>query len=234
MIAGSLCTPQGKAATGAVLLVHASRHERDAYGDISIPGLPQSLCRHGLATLRIDIRGRGASQGERAFQSMSPGERAGVRLDVDAAVDYLARLPAIDSSRIAIVAEQDSANPAVMAGSRDRRVAAFVLISGRLSEAALSGLARRPRPVFCLVSKEDRRGFKDMVDAYLASKSRASRLSVFEGLALGTTMFSTWRHEFPGEEPIEEGAADWLAARLRTGRLTGSPKGKAVRKGRAL
>jgi hypothetical protein len=50
-----------------------------------------------------------------------------------------------------------------------------------------------------------------MVDAFLASKSQLSRIRVFEGLALGTTMFSTWRNEFPHEQPIDELAALWLA-----------------------
>jgi hypothetical protein len=86
-----------------------------------------------------------------------------------------------------------------------------MLISGRLSEAAKAAVRRTRAPLLCLVSKEDRRGFKDMVDAFLASKSQLSRIRVFEGLALGTTMFSTWRNEFPQEQPIDELAGLWLA-----------------------
>src|SRR5215470_7818938 len=87
VIAASLCLPD-KGPAGGVVMVPASNHERDAYGDVSIPGLPQSLRNNGIATLRIDIRGRGASLGERAFHSMAPGEREAVRLDVKAAIDF--------------------------------------------------------------------------------------------------------------------------------------------------
>ena len=80
-------------------------------------------------------------------------------------------------------------------------------------------------PVYCLVSKEDRRGFKDMTDVYLGSRSRQSRLRVFEGLALGTTMFSTWRFERPAETPIDEIAAQWMADRLKATRRKGKAKG---------
>src|SRR5262249_52068770 len=91
LIEASLCLPD-KGPAGAVVLVPASNHERHAYGDESIPGLPQSLRNKGIAVLRIDIRGRGASLGDRAFHSMAPGEREAVRLDVEAAVDFMARL----------------------------------------------------------------------------------------------------------------------------------------------
>ncbi|HSE97845.1 MAG TPA: hypothetical protein VLD57_06195, partial [Blastocatellia bacterium] len=70
-------------------------------------------------------------------------------------------------------------------------------------------------PIFCLVSKEDRRGFKDMTDTYLSSDHSLSRLKVFEGIGFGTTMFSAWQYEFPKEEPIEQTIGAWLADRLK-------------------
>jgi hypothetical protein len=196
--------------------VHGSRHESDAYGQVATPGLTQSLGNHGLATLRIDIRGRAASREPRVFQDMAPAEREAVYLDVKAAVSHLAGLDGINRSRIGIVAEQDTAAAAILAGVGDRRVVAFALISGRVNKAATAKLRDAKSSVFCLVSKEDTRGFKDMLGLYLASKSRHSRIKVFEGLALGTTMFSTWRNEFPNEEPIEDMIAAWLAGRLNT------------------
>jgi hypothetical protein len=56
-----------------------------------------------------------------------------------------------------------------------------------------------------------------MIDAFLSSKSKLSSIRVFEGLALGTTMFSTWRNEFPQEQPIDELAGLWLARMLTGG-----------------
>src|SRR5262249_20996705 len=132
-------------------------------------------------------------------------------------LDSATRQPINGPVRTAVVAEQDSSNPAVMAACTHRSVAGLALISGRLRPAAKQALSLASKPVFCMVSKEDRRGFRDMIDAYLASKSLQSRIMVLEGLALGTTMFSTWRHERSSEEPLEEAIAEWLASMLRGG-----------------
>jgi dienelactone hydrolase len=210
-IAGSISIPKTRGKAPGVVLIHGSRHEKDAYGQ----ALPRLLSEQGIAMLRIDIRGRGASREPLTFNSMAPEQRKGVRLDVEAAVDFLASQPGVDSRRIAIVAEQDSANPALIASAKDRRVAAFVLLSGRLSQTAKDEMAAATAPVFCLVSKEDRRGFKDMTDVYLSSRSRRSRLKVFEGIGFGTTMFSAWQYEFPNEQPIEQMLGLWLADRLK-------------------
>lgn len=211
-ITGSVQIPGSKSKAPGVVLVHGSRHEKDAYGQ----ALPRLLNGQRIAMLRIDIRGRGASREPLAFSSMAPEQRRAVRLDVEAAIDFLASQAGVDSRRIAVVAEQDSANAAVFASAGDRRVAAYVLISGRLSRTAKDAISKIPAPVFCLVSKEDRRGFKDMTDAYLAAKNGQSRLKVFEGLGFGTTMFSAWQFEFPNETPIEEMIGTWLAQRLKT------------------
>jgi pimeloyl-ACP methyl ester carboxylesterase len=227
-IGGSLHVPQSKRQVPSVLFVHGSRHESDAYGNLTAPGIPQTLIRRGIATLRIDIRGRGASREPRDFYLMAPDEMARVGLDVEAAIKFLGSERGVDASRIGIVAEQDSATAAVLASSKNRRVRAFILISGRLSHSAKVAMRRTSAPMLCLVSKEDRRGFRDMIDAFLSSKSDLSRIRVFEGLALGTTMFSTWRNEFPNEQPIDELAGIWLAQML-----TGSGRTATARRKRA-
>lgn len=215
-ISGSLYVPSGAVKAPGVVFVHASRHESDAYGNLGAPGIPQTLGKEGIATLRIDIRGRGASREPRVFNSFAPAERDGVRLDIEAAIGFLAAQPGVDATRIGIVAEQDGADAALTAAAKDRRIGAFILISGRLGPGAKAAVGSVAAPVYCLVSKEDRRGFQDMTDAYLASKSRSSRLRVFEGLAMGTTMFSTWRFERPNERPIDEIAAEWMAGQLKS------------------
>lgn len=205
-IAGALLIPPADRC-GAALLVHGSRHERDAYG----PTLPRLLAERGIAALRIDVRGRGRSSDPIPYRAMAPLQRRAVRLDVAAGVAYLARLRQVGARRIAIVAEQDGADAALPVCARDARVAACVLISGRLGAEARAAAARSRAPALCLVSKEDRRGLADMVDAYLASRHRRSRLLVYDGIGFGTTMFSAWQFEHPGEPPIEETIAEWLA-----------------------
>ena len=226
-IAGALWVPNAKSKAAGVALIHGSRHEKDAYGQ----ALPRLLNERGIATLRIDIRGRGSSRSPLAFNSMAPAQRRAVSLDILAAINFLASQPGVDSRRIAVVAEQDSAGPAAVVCAKDRRVAAFVLLSGRLSQKAKDEVAAARFPIFCLVSKEDRRGFKDMTDAYLSSNNRFSRLKVFEGIGFGTTMFSAWQYEFPKEEPIETLIGVWLAGRLMeaagagASRLAAGPRG---------
>jgi len=219
-IKGLLHAPKDEGKAPGVVFVHASRHESDAYGNLSAPGIPQTLSKHGIATLRIDIRGRGASREPRVFNSLAPAERDGVRLDVEAAIGFLAAQSGVDAKRIGVIAEQDSANEALLAAAKDKHVAAFILISGRAGDEAKKAIASSAAPVYCMVSKEDRRGFQDMTAAYLASKSKHSRLRVFEGLAMGTTMFSAWRFERADEPPIDEIAAEWMAERLKAGYKT--------------
>lgn len=217
LISGSLSIPVAKAGgrMPGVVLVHASRHESDAFGNISAPGLPQTLARNGVAVLRIDVRGRGDSRGDLEFSAMGPEQRAAVSLDVLAAVKFLRAQAGVKKSNIAIVAEQDSASPTVIAASQDRHATAVVLISGRLNAKARQAITKSSKPILCLVSKEDRRGFRDMVDAYIASENSRSRIKVFEGLALGATMFATWRYDHSDKPPLENMVADWLTEQFK-------------------
>src|SRR5438876_9931045 len=99
--------PRNRKQSTGCILVHGSRHESDAYGQVSTPGLPQTLSQHGVATLRIDIRGRGASREPREFYAMAPQQREPVRLDIEGAINFLAAQSAADATHIGIIAEQD-------------------------------------------------------------------------------------------------------------------------------
>ncbi|HKA21712.1 MAG TPA: alpha/beta fold hydrolase [Blastocatellia bacterium] len=224
-IIGTLHIPRSSGRVPGVVLVHGSRHESDAFGQISTPSLADTLSSHGLATLRIDIRGRGASREPQRFHSMAPEQREAVLLDVKAALQFLAQT-GVKRNHIGIVGEQDTAGAVLTAAATSKHVVACVLISGRLNRFAVDAFSRTRKPIFCLVSKEDKPGLKDMVDAYLASKNGNSRIQVFDGLAMGTTMFSTWRFEFPNEPPIEEMVGSWLSATLgnRTRKEKNAPR----------
>jgi dienelactone hydrolase len=213
-IAGLLYIPERATSVPGVVLVHGSRHEGDAYGQLTSAGLPHSLSKHNVAVLRIDIRGRGASREPRVFNSFAPEEKKQVTLDVKAAIECLAAQPGVDAKRLGIVAEQDNAHAAALASARDRRIMAHVFISGRLGESAKKAMEKVSTPIFCLVSKEDRHGFKDVTDVYLASNNKQSRLKVFEGIGFGTTMFSAWQFEYPQEQPIEDMIGVWLGEKL--------------------
>ncbi|HWP44506.1 MAG TPA: dienelactone hydrolase family protein, partial [Blastocatellia bacterium] len=227
----------------AALLLHAAGHDRDAFASFVYPGIAQILASQGVAALSIDWRGRGKSIGNLEYHSFTDEQRAKIHLDVRAALSFLASLPEIDGDRMAVLAEEASADWAVLGADGDPRVKALAFISGRFGERARSRLAAREHtPVLCVVSKEDRRGFADMSALFAGSKSDESDFRLYEDMGIGTTMFALWRYRYPDErgvgflakqgvdtekiglvpkdpgdeKPIEDVICDWIVARLKS------------------
>jgi hypothetical protein len=201
-LSGILRHPSGDAGQNlpAVLMVPDSFHERDVY-----ESLATTLDSVALASMRLDIRGRGASRDGLAYAQMGPGTQRRVRLDVGAALAQLAETPGVTPGRLAVVAERNTA-PDVIAGAAELVTAAVVLgawPATRLTEA----LVRHPVPVFGLVSAEDRVGVRGTIDAYLAGRPDGSRVDVLHGRGFGTTMFSTGGRR----SSLEPLIATWLA-----------------------
>jgi hypothetical protein len=145
---------------------------------------------------------------------MAPGQRLDVRLDVAAAIDHLADVATAGEHRLCIVTEQDSTAPTLLACAGDPRVLGVAVLSPRLGHLRRRASLRAGKPLFLVVSKEDREGLRDAVELYAASEDLQSRLLILDGVGIGTTMFSTWRFEHPNEPPIEKMVASWLASRL--------------------
>ena len=193
----------------AVVTVAGSRHERDAWKRTS-----ESLTRHGVATLLLDVRGRGTSRGDCTYARMGPGQRRLVRLDVAKALEVVAEQDDVDPTRLGVLAEQDTAAEAAKAAVEDSGVRALCLVSPRRADRITSALRQRPVSVFGLVSTEDREGVRAAVGAYLAAATEGSDLAVFGGLGIGITMASVLQFEQPDAEPLEDRIAGWLARRL--------------------
>jgi dienelactone hydrolase len=201
----------------AVLFIHSFDHDRNTYGQYLYPGLAQIVGGNHIATLRIDLRGRGRSMGARELHSFTREELSKIYLDVRGAIAFLREQQGVDPSRLAIVAEGMSAAAAIRGWSGDAGIRAIALISGRLDEAARKEIAQNPEtPLFLVVSKEDRDAFRDMADAYKLTNNKDSQIAVYKDIGIGTTMFSVWRSEHPKEKPIEEGIAEWVAGELKT------------------
>lgn len=199
----------------AALFLHAFAHDREAYGQYLYPGLAQIIGGKGVSTLRIDLRGRGRSMGNKELHSFSSDELSKIYLDVRGAIKFLAEQVSVDSTRIAIVAEEESADAAILGSAADPRIKGIVLISGRLSESAKRTVrAQRSAALLLIVSKEDRTGFQDMAAAYNLTRNPSSRIWVFSDIGIATTMFSVWRSEHPKREPIEEGITRWVLAQI--------------------
>ena len=201
----------------AVLFLHSFDHDRDAYGKYLYPGLAQIIGERGMATLRIDLRGRGKSKRDADLHSFSPEELSKLYLDVRAALAFLESQASVDSSRIGIVAEGQSTEAALRGWEGDRRVRAIAMISGRLSEGAKKQIETNPQtPLLLIVSQEDRESFHDMADVYKLTQSKDSCIYVYKNMGMGTTMFSVWRSERPKDKPIEEGLAEWMVEQLKS------------------
>ena len=220
---GMFSSPKGaKRSVPAVVFLHSFEHDRDVFGYYIYPGMAEIIGSRGVATLRFDLRGRGQSMGKKELHSFSPEERSKLYLDVRAALSFLETQASVDVSRVGIVAEQQSAEAAVMGWSGDSRVRAMALISGRLSDTAKSQIAASPElPMLLVVSSEDKQGFADATDAYFLSTSRETDIEVYEGLGIGTAMFSASQDQAPKEVPLQRRIADWVADQiLSEGKLT--------------
>jgi len=205
----------------AALLLHASMHSQTAWqnyvGWVKVENV--------IPTLRIDIRGRGKSQGAIPFQDFSQKQREKVALDVAAALDFLAAQKEVDSTRIGIAVEELTASPAIKAAMEDPRVRAFVLLSAVLDQKDLDLIASDlNKPILYVVSKEDRESFDSVTKAYNLDKTSDSEIWVENGLGVGLTMGSNWRNKYtdqPLDKAIDCVEGEWLLNKLRSyGRLS--------------
>jgi len=230
-IYGTLSVPENaKGKPPVVVLLPSIEHDRAAYGIYrdpgqgrpQYPGIAPVITGRGVATLTLDLRGRGKSMGKKEMHSFSAEELSKVYLDVKAALDFISSQPGLDASRTGVVAAGTSADAAVMACAGDERVRAISLLSGRLSEDAKGHIAASPElPLLLIVSSEDRAGFSDMTDAYFLSKNGETDIEVYSGLGVGTWMLSMFRQKFPNETPLQNRIGDWVASQvLSTGSVT--------------
>src|SRR5215471_8290155 len=246
-IYATLHLPEGAApnrTVSAALLLHGAGHDREAFASFVYPGMAQILVSQGVAVLRIDWRGRGQSIASQEYHSFTTEQKAKIPLDVSAALGFLASQPEIDPGRMAVFAEEISAEWAVKGSLGNSGVKALAFISGRVSQEAKKKLAANSRlPVLCVVSKEDQQGFEDMSEVFAASENQESDLLVYENMGMGTAMFTAWRYKYPDkkgveflattqgvdtvkiglvprdpgdEKPIENVICNWIAARLKS------------------
>jgi uncharacterized protein len=126
-LAGTLTRPRGSGPFPAAVLVTGSGPEdRDetVFGHKPFLVLADDLTRHGIAVLRLDDRGVGGSSGD--FPSATSEDFAS---DAEAAVEFLAQRPGIDSRRIGLIGHSEGGLVAPMVGARSTRVAFLVLLA---------------------------------------------------------------------------------------------------------
>lgn len=158
-VVGTLALPDGVTAPPAVLLLHGFTGSRD---ELEIPAVKEGIFRRaariwaaqGIASLRIDFRGNGDSEG--AFADMTLD---GQVKDALAALDFLAAEGEVDKDRIALVGwSMGGAVGAIVAGRTKQKLtsvslwapgtnmpASIALLFG--ADLVKQGLASGDRPV---------------------------------------------------------------------------------------
>src|SRR6185436_18944588 len=141
----------GAKAPGVVLLAEPAWEDRTVYGSY----LAEDLAKNGFAVLTLDYRGTGGSVGNKDFFDMTKAEREGLRLDVRAAVAFLAARAEVDPRRMGLVAASWSADFAAQEAMENADVRALVLISGEVKPAHRHYFqSERSVPLLGVVDKE--------------------------------------------------------------------------------
>jgi len=128
VLAGTLTRPMHEKATpGAVLITGLSPHERNNGQPPWMPlrDIADALTRAGIAVLRVDDRGVGASTGDN--RSWTTFAKAA---DVRTETHWLASQSGIDPKRIALVGYSEGGLIAPMVAADDSTVAAIVTLAG--------------------------------------------------------------------------------------------------------
>jgi len=132
-LAGTLTLPKGASAkqrVGAVVTITGSGPE-DRDEDIGLQGyrpfrqLADALGRHGIAVLRMDDRGTGASGG--TFKGSTSADFAE---DIRAGLAYLRTRPEIRADRLAVMGHSEGALIAPMVAEKEPTLRAIVLLAG--------------------------------------------------------------------------------------------------------
>ena len=157
-VIGTLNIPDGVSKPPVVLLLHGFTGSRN---ELEIPAVKEGIFSRaakawadkGVASLRIDFRGNGESEGK--FEDMT---MEGLIADAEAALDYLAASPDVDKDRVAIVGwSMGGAVGAAVAGRTEHDLdsltlwapatnmgSSFALLVGK--ESMKAGLAAKDTP----------------------------------------------------------------------------------------
>ena len=178
-IRGTLRLPSGAGRNNefsGILLLHEKEHDRSEFVGIGRPGLARKLPEIGIATLNIDLRGRGASQGKgqpdiNERHDFSTLTNENTFMDIKGALEFMADYPGVDGLRLGIIAMEYSGEHAIRAIHKTLIPArALVIIGGTdISQASKDYLATLDIPLLTGAYTVNRKIFRDMVDIYANS-----------------------------------------------------------------
>lgn len=160
-LAGTLTKPRKKGRLPAVILIAGSGPiDRDgtAFGHRLLLVVADYLTRRGLAVLRVDKRGVGASTGD--YESATTADFAD---DVLAGVSYLKTRPDIDAHQIGLVGHSEGGAIAPMGAVHSQDVAFIVMMAGpavpgdRILHSQIEVLAREDGAAPGAIEREQER-----------------------------------------------------------------------------
>jgi len=128
VLAGTVCVPRGKGPFPAVVMVTGSGpQDRDEFllGHRPFHVIADHLARHGIASLRYDDRGVGASGGDPTLATSDD-----FALDAEGAVRALRALPDIRKDRVGILGHSEGGLIGPLAARRTKDIAFLVLLAG--------------------------------------------------------------------------------------------------------
>jgi hypothetical protein len=155
----------------------------------------RELSHKGMAALRFNFRGTGASEG-------THGEGIAEQQDVASALTFLGSLPEVDEDRLGVVGYSFGAFVGLAAGMRDQRVKALAAIAPPGALMDLSFLKGSSQPKFLIFGSKDGLAPAEPLLALLRESPGENRYEVVEGAD----------HFFLGyEEVVARKVAEYLA-----------------------
>jgi len=155
-VVGTLNIPDGATKPPVVLLLHGFTGSRN---ELEIPAVKEGIFARaakawadkGIASLRIDFRGNGESEGK--FEDMT---MEGLVADADAALDFLAASSEVDSENMAVVGwSMGGAVGAALAGQSEHDLASATLWAPGSNMASALALLLGPQNVKAGLAAKD-------------------------------------------------------------------------------
>lgn len=215
-LAGTLTRPRSAARTGAVVMVAGSgpqTRDETVAGHEIFAVIGDRLTRAGVAVLRYDKRGVGASTG-----SYTRATTADFATDAQAAFSWLRAQPGVDPTKVGMLGHSEGAEIAPTVAVRDQKVTFLVL----LSTPALPGvetIVSQGRAVALVggvpLTKADADAAKErrLLDVIRTAPDEASAQAAAERILVGyghtpaqavgeaRTMASPWYRAFLDDDP---------------------------------
>jgi fermentation-respiration switch protein FrsA (DUF1100 family) len=224
-LAGTLVVPPGPGPFPAVVFITGSgpqNRDEELFEHRPFAVIADRLARAGVASLRADDRGVGASTGD--FRAATSADFAA---DAEAAVRYLRTRPEVARDRVGLLGHSEGGLIAPMVAARTRDVAFLVLLAGPglpgdsilllqgaalaraagLPDAAVAQQASVQRPLFAAVraardSADASTRIRRAVDSIVTAQPEAARAGARAQLATASEQLATpWMRYFLTHDP---------------------------------